>query len=66
MTGVPLDSPAAAMSRTFIRRGIVSRPEMNVLEVILEAIDGFRDGGATEAISEGVEEAAEQETGREL
>ena len=39
---------------------------MNVLKVILETIEGFRDGGTTEAISEGVEEVAEQETGREL
>ncbi len=39
---------------------------MNVLKVILEAIEGFREGGAKEAISEGVEEVAEQETGRDL
>ncbi|SDM73249.1 hypothetical protein SAMN05192554_106187 [Haloarchaeobius iranensis] len=54
------------MARTFMLLGIVSQADMNVLTVLLEAIDGFRDGGATEAISEGVEEVAEQETGREL
>lgn len=39
---------------------------MDVLEVILETIAELRDAGATEAISEGVEAVAEQETGREL
>lgn len=49
-----------------MRPDTVLSPTMNVLKVILEAIEGFRDGGATEAVSEGVEEVAEQETGREL
>ncbi len=39
---------------------------MNVLKVLLEAIEGYRDGGVEEAVSEGVEEVAEEATGRDL
>lgn len=39
---------------------------MNVLKILLEAIEGYRDGGVDEAVSEGVEEVAEEATGRDL
>ena len=39
---------------------------MNVLKVLLEAIEGYRDGGVDEAVSDGVEEVAEEATGRDL
>lgn len=39
---------------------------MNVLEILKETIEGYLSGGAEEAVSEGVEETAEEATGREF
>lgn len=39
---------------------------MNVVKILLEAIEGYRDGGVEEAVSEGLEETAEEATGRYL
>lgn len=39
---------------------------MNVLEILKEAVEGYLSGGTEEALSEGVEETAEEATGREL
>ncbi len=38
---------------------------MNPVKLVLEMIDGFRDGGVEKALSEGVEETAEQALDRE-
>ncbi len=39
---------------------------MNVIEILAEVIEGYVSGGAEEAISEGVEETAEEATGKDL
>ena len=39
---------------------------MNFVEVVREMIEGYREGGAEEALAEGVEETAEEATGRDL
>lgn len=39
---------------------------MNALKILLEAIEGYRDGGVEAAIAEGVEETAEEATGKEF
>ncbi|ELZ23311.1 hypothetical protein C477_02149 [Haloterrigena salina JCM 13891] len=39
---------------------------MSVLEILTEAIDGYLSGGAEEAVSEGIEETAEEATGEEF
>jgi len=39
---------------------------MNVLKILLEAVEGYLSGGASEALSEGAEEVAEEATGKEL
>lgn len=39
---------------------------MGVVEIIKEMIEGFREGGAEEALAEGGEEVVEEKTGRDL
>lgn len=39
---------------------------MNIVKIIAEMIDGYRSGGAEEALSEGLEETAEEATGKDL
>lgn len=39
---------------------------MNVLKILWETIEGYMEGGAKEAISEGIEETAEEATGEEF
>lgn len=43
-----------------------SASRVNVLEILMEAVGGFLSGGAEEAVSEGVEETAEEATDREF
>ncbi len=39
---------------------------MNVLKILAEMVEGYLDGGTDEALSEGVEEVAEEATGRDF
>lgn len=39
---------------------------MNLVEIVKEMIEGYRDGGTEEALAEGVEETAEEATGKDL
>jgi hypothetical protein len=39
---------------------------MNVLKILAEMVEGYLDGGTEEALSEGLEETAEEATGREF
>ena len=39
---------------------------MNPLSILVEAIEGYLSGGTDEALSEAVEETAEEATGEEL
>lgn len=39
---------------------------MNLVKILLEAVEGYLSGGTEEAISEGVEETAEEATGRDF
>lgn len=39
---------------------------MNVIEIVKEMIEGYRSGGTEEALAEGVEESAEEATGKDL
>lgn len=40
--------------------------DMNVVEVLVETIEGYLSGGTDEALAEGVEETAEEATGEDL
>ncbi len=61
-----IDCFAGVPNRIFMCYSSIYRPPMNPLKVLLEMVDGFRDGGVEEALSEGVEETAEQALDREL
>lgn len=39
---------------------------MGVLEILMETIEGYLSGGAEEAVSEGIEETAEEATGEDF
>ncbi len=39
---------------------------MNILKILMEAVEGYLSGGVEEAISEGVEETAEEATGEDF
>lgn len=39
---------------------------MDVFKILSEMIEGYTSGGAEEAISEGVEETAEEATGKDF
>lgn len=39
---------------------------MNPITILRETIEGYLSGGASEAVSEGIEETAEEATGKEL
>lgn len=39
---------------------------MDVLKIVTETIEGFLSGGTSEAVSEGLEETAEEATGKEF
>ncbi len=39
---------------------------MNIIEIITEMIEGYVSGGTDEALAEGVEETAEEATGKDL
>lgn len=39
---------------------------MNVFEILMETIEGYLSGGTEEAISEGIEETAEEATGEDF
>lgn len=39
---------------------------VNLLKIVTEMLEGFASGGADEAVSEGVEETAEEATGEDL
>lgn len=39
---------------------------MGVLEILTETIEGHLSGGAEEAVSEGIEETAEEATGKDF
>ncbi len=39
---------------------------MNVVNILKEMIEEYREGGAEEALAEGVEETAEEAPGRDL
>ncbi len=39
---------------------------MGLLNVLMEMVEGYMEGGTEEALSEGVEEVAEEATGRDF
>lgn len=39
---------------------------MSVLKILMEAIEGYLSGGTDEAVSEGIEETAEEATGEDF
>ena len=39
---------------------------MNLLKILSETIEGYLTGGVDEAMSEGIEETAEEATGRDF
>jgi hypothetical protein len=39
---------------------------MDILKILMEMVEGYLSGGTEEALAEGVEETAEEATGKEL
>ncbi len=52
--------------RTLKRAGVNLPVTMGLLNVLMEMLEGYMEGGTEEALSEGVEEVAEEATGRDF